>query len=79
MICHGSEGGGGGEAPSLNRAVLSRAPDAALLSLITAGIETRMPATRHLSNTELHALVGYVRSLGRLATTAGKSTRPPRR
>lgn len=65
VICHGSEGGGG-EAPSLNRAVLSRAPDdAALQSLITAGIENQMPATRHLSNTELQALAVYVRSLGR--------------
>jgi putative heme-binding domain-containing protein len=65
VVCHGSEGGGG-EAPSLNRPTLDRAPDDdALRSLIKGGIENRMPAMRHLSDVEVQQAASYVRSLGR--------------
>ena len=64
-VCHGSEGGGG-EAPSLNRFTLDRAPDdAALRALIKNGIQNRMPHMRHLSDDQLQQLGDYVRSLGR--------------
>jgi cytochrome c oxidase cbb3-type subunit 3 len=67
--CHGIEGGGQG--PNLNRPVLTRAStDEALLALIRDGIPDRgMPRTR-MTNTELQALAGYVRSLGATATVA---------
>jgi len=65
VACHGSEGAGG-EAPSLNRFTLDRAPDDdALRSLIVSGIQNRMPAMRHLSVDQLRQLADYVRSLGR--------------
>ena len=65
VACHGSEGAGG-EAPSLNRFTLDRAPDDdALRSLIVSGIQNRMPAMRHLSTDQLRQLADYVRSLGR--------------
>ena len=65
VVCHGSEGGGG-EAPSLNRFTLDRAPDdEALRALMKTGIQNRMPAMRHLSDDQLRQLGDYVRSLGR--------------
>jgi cytochrome c oxidase cbb3-type subunit 3 len=65
VVCHGS-GGGGGEAPSLNRFTLDRAPDdEALRALMKTGIQNRMPAMRHLSDDQLRQLGDYVRSLGR--------------
>ena len=65
IACHGSEGGGG-EAPSLNRFQLDRAPDdAALRALMKTGIPNRMPAMRHLTDDQLGRLADYVRSLGR--------------
>jgi cytochrome c oxidase cbb3-type subunit 3 len=65
VVCHGAEGGGG-EAPSLNRFQLDRAPDdAALRALIKGGIPNRMPHMRHLSDDQLRQLSDYVRSLGR--------------
>ena len=65
VVCHGSEGGGG-EAPSLNRPTLDRAPDDdTLRMLIKGGIENRMPAMRHLSDVEVRQVAAYVRSLGR--------------
>ncbi|PWT97985.1 MAG: hypothetical protein C5B51_30290 [Terriglobia bacterium] len=66
--CHGAEGGGG-EGPNLNRPVLSRAPDdQALTAVIRDGIPDRgMPRIRRFTDTELHAMVVYVRSLSRTA------------
>lgn len=68
VTCHGFEGAGG-EAPSLNRAKLDRAPDDdALRAVIGIGIPDRgMPRVRRLSDNELGQLVTYVRSLGRTA------------
>jgi cytochrome c oxidase cbb3-type subunit III len=64
-VCHGTAGGGG-EAPSLNRFQLDRAPDdEALRALIKTGIPNRMPHMRHLSDDQLQQLGDYVRSLGR--------------
>jgi cytochrome c oxidase cbb3-type subunit 3 len=69
--CHGAEGGGG-EGPNLNRPVLSRAPDdQALAEVIRNGIPDRgMPRVRRFTDPELHAMVLYVRSLGRTAAVA---------
>lgn len=69
VTCHGFEGAGG-EAPSLNRAKLDRAPDdAALRAVIADGLPERgMPRVRRLTDNELQQLVSYVRSLGRTAT-----------
>lgn len=68
VTCHGFEGAGG-DAPSLNRATLARAPDdAALRIVIRDGIPgSGMPRVRRLSEAELRQLVGYVRSLARTA------------
>jgi cytochrome c oxidase cbb3-type subunit 3 len=69
--CHGLTGGGG-EGPNLNRPVLTFASDdQALLAVIRDGIpNTGMPRVRRMTDTELHALVLYVRSLGRAAGVA---------
>ena len=64
--CHGA-GGAGGDAPSLNRARLMRAPtDAALIKILTDGIpNTAMPRIRRFTENEMRQLVAYVRSLGK--------------
>jgi putative heme-binding domain-containing protein len=69
VTCHGFEGAGG-DAPSLNRPQLDRAPDdAALRSVIADGLPDRgMPRVRRLTSNELRQLVSYVRSLGRTAS-----------
>ena len=69
--CHGVEGGGG-EGPNLNRPVLSRAPDdQALAAVIRDGIPERgMPRIRRFTDAELHAMVVYIRSLGRMSGAA---------
>jgi cytochrome c oxidase cbb3-type subunit III len=69
--CHGINGGGG-EGPNLSRPVLTHASDdQALLVVIRDGIPDRgMPRVRRMTDTELHALVAYVRSLGRTAAVA---------
>jgi putative heme-binding domain-containing protein len=69
--CHGADGGGG-EGPNLNRPKLSRAPDdQALAAVIRDGIPDRgMPRVRRFTDPELHAMVLYVRSLGRTAEVA---------
>lgn len=69
--CHGIEGGGG-EGPNLSRPVLTHASDdQALLAVIRDGIPDRgMPRVRRMTDAELHALVAYVRSLGRTAAVA---------
>ena len=69
VTCHGFEGAGG-DAPSLNRPKLDRAPDDdALRSVIGDGLPDRgMPRVRRLTNNELRQLVSYVRSLGRTAS-----------
>ena len=66
--CHGVNGAGG-DAPSLNRARLMHAPtDAALVKILEVGIpNTNMPRIRRFTDTETRQLVGYVRSLGRVA------------
>lgn len=66
--CHGA-GGTGGDAPSLNRARLSHAPDeAALANVISNGIpNTAMPRIRRFTENETRQLVAYVRSLGKVA------------
>jgi cytochrome c oxidase cbb3-type subunit III len=75
--CHGIEGGGG-EGPNLNRPVLTRAnTDEALLAIIRDGIPDRgMPRTRRLTNTELQALVSFVRSLRSSGAVAGALANP---
>ena len=69
--CHGADGGGG-EGPNLDRPVLSRAPDdQALVAVIRDGIPDRgMPRVRRFTDAELHAMVLYIRSLGRTAAVA---------
>jgi cytochrome c oxidase cbb3-type subunit III len=66
VTCHGFEGAGG-DAPSLNRPKLERAPDdAALHAVIADGLPERgMPRVRRLTDNEVQQLVSYVRSLGR--------------
>ncbi len=63
--CHGSRGEGG-RGPALAVPKLPRAPDdAALSSIISAGIPgTQMPATR-MTDDERRQLINYVRDLGR--------------
>ena len=71
VTCHGFDGAGGA-GPPLNRAKLVNAPDdAALRAIITDGIPNRgMPRVRRTLDSELRALVAYVRSLGRTARPA---------
>jgi cytochrome c oxidase cbb3-type subunit III len=70
VTCHGFEGAGG-DAPSLNRPKLDRAPDDdALRAVIADGLPDRgMPRVRRLTNNELRQLVSYVRSLGRMPSS----------
>ena len=73
VTCHGFEGTGG-SGPPLNRPKLVNAPDdAALRDIISNGIPNRgMPRVRRTIESELRALVAYVRSIGR-------TTPPPSR
>jgi cytochrome c oxidase cbb3-type subunit III len=68
VTCHGFEGTGG-SGPPLNRPKLVNAPDeAALRDIISNGIPNRgMPRVRRTTESELRALVAYVRSIGRTA------------
>jgi putative heme-binding domain-containing protein len=68
VTCHGFDGAGG-SGPPLNRPGLVNAPDdAALRAIISDGIPNRgMPRVRRTTESELRALVAYVRSLGRTA------------
>lgn len=64
-LCHGIDGGGG-TGPTLQRPVLTRAPDSdALYALIRGGVPGRMPGA-WLSEAETWQAAGYVRSLGRV-------------
>ena len=67
VVCHGAAGAGA-MAPALNRPVLRSAPDdQALRRIISEGIPERgMPRPRRTTENELQALVGYLRSLGRV-------------
>jgi cytochrome c oxidase cbb3-type subunit 3 len=69
--CHGIEGAGG-EGPNLNRPALTNAPDdEALRAVIRDGIPDRgMPRIRRFTDSELTAMVAFVRSLGRNAGAA---------
>lgn len=69
--CHGLEGAGG-EGPNLNRPVLSHAQDdEALRAVIRDGIPDRgMPRIRRFTDSELTAMVVFVRSLGRTSGAA---------
>jgi len=69
--CHGLTGAGG-EGPNLNRPVLTNAPDDnALREVIRDGIPDRgMPRIRRFTDSELTAMVVFVRSLGRSAGAA---------
>jgi cytochrome c oxidase cbb3-type subunit 3 len=73
VTCHGFEGTGG-SGPPLNRPKLVNAPDdAALRVIISDGIPNRgMPRVRRTIESELRALVAYVRSLGRTASPAAR-------
>jgi cytochrome c oxidase cbb3-type subunit III len=77
VTCHGFEGAGG-DAPSLNRPKLDRAPDDdALRAVIADGLPDRgMPRVRRLTNNELRQLVSYVRSLGRMPSSLPLSANP---
>ena len=68
VVCHGAAGAGA-MAPPLDRPVLRSAPDDdALRRIISDGIPERgMPRARRTTESELRALVSYVRSLGRVA------------
>lgn len=70
VTCHGFEGTGG-SGPPLNRPKLVNAPDdAALRAIISDGIPNRgMPRVRRTTESELRALVAYVRSIGRTVKT----------
>jgi cytochrome c oxidase cbb3-type subunit 3 len=67
--CHGLTGAGG-EGPNLNRPVLTNAPDdKSLREVIRDGIPERgMPRIRRFTDSELTAMVVFVRSLGRSAS-----------
>src|SRR3974390_3427350 len=66
-LCHGI-GGTGGRGPSLTRPKLLHAPDdAALKTVIGAGLEPEMPGAWFLSDEETAAVASYVRSLGKIA------------
>jgi cytochrome c oxidase cbb3-type subunit III len=66
-VCHGMDASGG-KGPNLRRAHIARAPDeVSLCDLIETGIPPEMPAGAFLLDTEVRALVAYVRSLGELA------------
>src|SRR5436309_11411494 len=67
VTCHGFAGAGG-DAPSLNRPKLDRAPDdSALRALIADGIPERgMPRIRRMTENETRQLAAYVRSLGQM-------------
>ena len=69
--CHGLTGAGG-EGPNLNRPVLTNAPDdEALRAVIRDGIPERgMPRIRRFTDSELTAMVVFVRSLGGGANAA---------
>ena len=69
--CHGFEGAGG-DAPSLKRPTLERAPnDDALRTLIVNGLPSKgMPKAWGLTTNEIQQLVSYARSLGRTAQAA---------
>jgi mono/diheme cytochrome c family protein len=73
VTCHGFEGAGGA-GPPLNRPKLVNAPDdAALRAIISEGIPNRgMPRVRRTTESELRALVAYVRSIGRTAKPASR-------
>jgi cytochrome c oxidase cbb3-type subunit III len=65
-LCHGIDGKGG-RGPSLHRARLVRAPDAATLkSVITDGIPPEMPPGWFFSEEEVADVAAYVRSLGKV-------------
>src|SRR5579871_3543132 len=66
-LCHGMDASGG-RGPNLRRAHIARAPDeASLCDIIETGIPPEMPAGAFLLDTEVRALVAYVRSLGEAA------------
>lgn len=66
-LCHGQTGGGG-RGPSLNRPVLSKAPDdAALRRVISQGLDPEMPGAWQLNPHEVASVAAYVRSLGTVA------------
>ena len=63
-LCHGQTGTGG-RGPSLNRPVLSHAPDDdALKRVISDGIDPEMPGAWQLHPNEVVKVAAYVRSLG---------------
>ena len=65
-VCHGIEGKGG-RGPGLNRKQLAHAPDdAALKSVISAGISPDMPAGWFLTDEDVSNLASYVRSLSKI-------------
>jgi putative heme-binding domain-containing protein len=76
--CHGITGAGA-MGPSLRRPTLRQAPDdSAFVLLLTNGLPERgMPAAWQLGAAEIRDLIGYARSLGRIASAplAGDSTR----
>ena len=71
--CHGITGGGA-MGPSLRRPTLARAPDdSAFALLLTNGLYERgMPPAWQLGPDEIRDVIGFVRSLGRMA--GGKVT-----
>ena len=67
-VCHSIEGKGG-RGPGLNRVRLAHAPDdAALKSVISAGISPDMPAGWFLTDEDVTNLAAYVRSLSKIPT-----------
>src|SRR3954452_8887622 len=70
--CHGTDGNGGEHGPSI-LARLQRSNDQELTAFLREGVPLRgMPAFSDLSNTEMSAVVGYLRTLaprGRRAIT----------
>src|SRR5262245_51429413 len=74
VTCHGFAGAGG-DAPSLNRPKLDRAPDdVALRAILTDGIPERgMPRVRRFTDNEIRLLTAYVRSLGQVKSAPVKA------
>ncbi len=77
-VCHG-ERGEGGRGPSLARPTLRNAPDdKALFAVIRRGIpNSGMPGVA-LAESEIHTLIGYVRTLGRVAVASALPGNPQR-
>lgn len=76
VVCHGM-GGSGGRGPALNRPHLELVPDqAALRTLIRAGLPPEMPGNEFLSDPDIEQVAAYVRSLGAVGAQVAAGSVP---